>query len=121
MQLVKKVNTTKFDICFDASSKLWTGDPCEDYDFLVDVMAVANKILRTRGYVYLYEIYRMLELPNQMIIRANTSRVGWHKKYTDWIDFDILEGEYAIEFLEGDTDTIWLHFNLDGVIYGGLC
>ena len=104
---------------FDDGNTGWTKDPEYNLMYLRRQQDYANDLLRTRGYVFLNEVYDMLGIPRS---EAGQS-VGWvydeQKPVGDnCIDFGIYrntEGNRA--FVNGLERTILLDFNVDGSIY----
>lgn len=78
---------------------------------------MANDILRTRGYIFLNEVYRMLGFEESEAGQI----VGWRYDGDGdgYVDFGVLKGNwFDIErFINGDEDNIILDFNVDGPIY----
>lgn len=107
---------------FDDISASWNRDPEYNLIFLKCQQNYANDLLRSRGHVFLNEVYDMLGIPRS---KAG-SVVGWvlsKNGYTDnYINFGIFEGksETARDFVNGYEGAILLDFNVDGVIYDKL-
>jgi len=78
----------------------------------------ANDLLRTRGHVFLNEVYEMLGLPHT----KEGSVVGWiynSETGDGYIDFGVFQGDSftAMRFVNAEEPSILLDFNVDGVIY----
>lgn len=76
----------------------------------------ANDLLKSRGHIFLNEVYDMLGLERS---KAG-SIVGWVIGNGDnMVDFGVFEGDTysGLRFVNGDEDNVWLDFNVDGVIY----
>ena len=102
---------------FDPLSSSWSKDPEYNLIFLRCQQSYANDLLRSRGHVFLNEVYDMLGIPRS---KAG-SVVGWIL-VGDWkenfIDFGIWdENEIVRDFVNGREASILLDFNVDGVIY----
>lgn len=103
---------------FDETCLRWDKRP--EYNALVVrcQQNYANDLLRTRGHVFLNEVYEMLGMPHT----KEGSVVGWINNSEDgdgYIDFGVFEGDSftAMRFVTGDAPGILLDFNVDGVIY----
>ena len=78
----------------------------------------ANELLKSRGYVYLNEVYDMLCIPRTQAGQA----VGWiydkNNKHDNYVDFGIYSGsEGSRAFVNGYEKAILLDFNVDGPIF----
>lgn len=101
---------------FDESSIYWKKDAEQNYFFLKTQQAYANDILRTRGHIFLNEIYDMLGLPRTQAGQL----VGWVKgQGDDFVDFGIFDGDDMKhrDFVNGYERSILLDFNVDGIVY----
>ena len=106
--------------CFDECSALWEKDAELNLLTLRAEQNYANERLRTRGYLFLNEIYERLDLP----VSKAGAVVGWIYNPDDpecdsYVDFDIydLNKKSNRDFVNGYERCIWLDFNVDGVIY----
>lgn len=119
---VEKIYTKNFDILFDASSGLWCDDAKQNLSTLILINKVTNGLCWTRGYVYLYEVYRMLKYPTELIDYAKRTKIGWvrHYRRPNYINFDVFNPRHS-DFISGNENCVWLHFNLDGALIGELC
>lgn len=121
---LKKKNLSEFSQyarVFDDECFGWTKDPKCNIVFLVNQQNYFNDLLRTKGHVFLNEVYDALGIP-----RTSTGkRVGWiydteqpnGDNYVDFGIFDIYElGGNNIEFINGYTPDVILDFNVDGEI-----
>lgn len=100
---------------FDEYSVQWTKDPAHNLFFLRSQQNFANDLLKSRGHVFLNEVYDMLGIPRT---KAGAV-VGWVRyKNTDdnFIDFDIYSTRNR-SFVNGYNRAVLLDFNVDGVIY----
>lgn len=103
--------------CFDPLNPNWNGNPEYNLYFLRAQQNYANDILKVRGHVFLNDIYDSLGFPRT---KAGAV-VGWvyGGNGDDYIDFGIydINRPMALEFVNGHESSIWLDFNVDGVIY----
>ena len=102
---------------FDASSKEWEKDnPEYNLMFLKSQQEIANQMLRTRGHLFLNEVYDLLDIPRT----AAGAVVGWVLGNGDgYVDFGIdgHDDEAVRRFTNGYEDCVLLDFNVDGVIF----
>lgn len=116
---VPNLEVSEFARFFDDGNTGWTKDPEYNLIFLRRQQDYANDLLRTRGYVFLNEIYDMLGIPRSTAGQT----VGWvydeNKPVGDnFIDFGIYKNvEGNRNFVNGYERTILLDFNVDGDIY----
>lgn len=101
----------------EESSRNWSVDPDINLFFLRNVQNVMNDRLRSRGHVFLNEVFSDLGMSHTMA----GALVGWRWNKgsgDDVIDFGIWEGtEVANDFFNGREGAILLDFNVDGPIY----
>lgn len=105
---------------FDDGCLGWTKDPEYNLMFLKDQQRYANDRLKTKGCLFLNEVYDMLGIPRT---KAGAV-VGWifdekHPNGDNFVDFGIYDTNNAKtrDFVNGYERTILLDFNVDGVIY----
>ena len=102
---------------YDNGNIHWQRDPELNLFFLKTQQTYANDMLRSRGHVFLNEVYDMLGIPRT---KAGAV-VGWvlSKTGDNYIDFGIydIHKEKAREFVNGYELAVLLDFNVDGVIY----
>lgn len=101
---------------FDEYSSSWSKEPEYNLLFLVSQQNWCNDLLRSRGHIFLNEVYDALGLTRS---KAG-SVVGWtishdHDNFIDFGVFDHTGG--ARDFVNGREGSILLDFNVDGVIY----
>lgn len=94
----------------------WTTDAEYNLMFLRDQQRYANDMLRSRGYLFLNDVYKMLDIP---LTKAGQI-VGW--VYDDdqpigdnFVDFG-LGMESNRDFVNGIENVALLDFNVDGNI-----
>lgn len=104
---------------FDDGCTGWTKDPEYNLMFLKDQQRYANDRLKTKGCLFLNEVYDMLGIPRT---KAGAC-VGWifdekHPNGDNFVDFGIydLYNERKRDFVNGYERTILLDFNVDGDI-----
>lgn len=101
---------------FDEACKDWTKDPEYNLVFLRTQQDYANAFLKKRGYLFLNDVYKLLDIP----ITSAGQMVGWvydEKKPIgdNYVDFGIYS-ERNSNFVNGFATTCLLDFNVDGVI-----
>lgn len=106
---------------FDASSRLYKGIPEYDLLFLKSQESYFTDLLRTRGHLYLNEVYDALDID----MTDAGSVVGWILgEGDDFVDFGIFDDKAdpaRRAFVNGyEKDAILLDFNVSGPIYGKL-
>ena len=89
-----------------------------DYNrlFVRAQQSYANDLLKSRGHVFLNEVYDMLGLSHT----KEGAVVGWVLgNGDDYIDFGVFRNDefMGLEFARGNERSILLDFNVDGVIY----
>lgn len=106
---------------FDCGNDGWEKDSEYNLMFLRKQQDWANEKLRHQGYLFLNEVYDMLDIPRTKAGQV----VGWiydKNGKTDgdnFVDFGLydLTSEAKRRFVNGYERTILLDFNVDGVIY----
>lgn len=104
---------------FDDYSNSWNKEPEYNLIFLKCQQNYANDLLRSRGHVFLNEVYDMLGIPRS---KAGAV-VGWvlsrNGETDNFINFGVFDGksDRARDFVNGLEGAILLDFNVDGVIY----
>lgn len=118
----KTVNTVSdgFSIyakCFDDASEYWVNDADMNKSFLWSAQNQFNDRLRMKGHVFLNEVYDALGLPRT----SEGQIVGWvwNDGGDNYIDFGIyrIGDQGSQDFVNGYEKSIFLDFNVDGVIY----
>lgn len=102
---------------FDATTtKNWNREGSYNQFFIQSQQNYANDLLRSRGHVFLNDVFDMLGLS-----RTRAGAVtGWVMGNGDsYIDFGVFRGNEfdSMRFVMGDERSLWLDFNVDGVIY----
>lgn len=104
---------------FDAASDQFDKDPEYNLMFLRRQQEYANELLRSRGHVFLNEVYDMLGIQRTKAGQV----VGWiydekNPNGDNYIDFGIFKNrEPNRRFVNGYEYNILLDFNVDGPIY----
>lgn len=111
---------------FDEYCTGWTKDPEYNLMFLKTQQAYANDVLRTKGRVFLNEVYAMLGMEQTKAGQI----VGWvydknNPETDDYIDFGIYKqwigredlNEQRRLFVNGKERSILLDFNVDGNVW----
>lgn len=101
---------------FDESSVNWSKRPSYNQLFLTCQQNYANDLLKSRGHVFLNEVYDMLGLPRS----KEGAVVGWVLGNGDnHVDFGVFEGDRysGMRFVLGHESSVLLDFNVDGIIY----
>lgn len=105
---------------FDESCPDWSKDPEYNLVFLKKQQSYANDILKSRGYLYLNEVYDMLGMQKTKAGQV----VGWiydeeNPIGDNCVDFGIYDTNRSKtrDFVNGYERTILLDFNVDGNIW----
>lgn len=105
---------------FDDGCKGWEKDAESNLMFLRAQQQYANDLLRSRGYLFLNEVYNMLGI---QISKAGQV-VGWvydpdSSEFQNWVDFGMYDVNKpkARDFVNGYERSILLDFNVDGNIW----
>lgn len=113
---------SEFRRCFDAGNCGWTKDAEHNLFMLRTQQNWANDKLKSQGYLFLNDVYRQLgykETPAGQV-------TGWLYRPDDedyegdnYVDFGIFDmtNDKIRDFIEGEEPTVWLDFNVDGIIY----
>lgn len=101
---------------FDEACPGWINNPEYNLMFIRQQQTYANDLLKTKGYVFLNDVYEMLGMPKSKAGQV----VGWiydleNGEGDNYIDFGIynLGNE---QFVNGNATSILLDFNVDGMI-----
>lgn len=104
---------------FDAASSFFEKDPEYNLMFLRKQQDWANEVLRSRGHLFLNEVYDMLGIQRTKAGQV----VGWiydekNPNGDNYVDFGIYNNkESSRRFVNGYEYNILLDFNVDGPIY----
>lgn len=110
-------NMSQYARVFDEGNPRWQKEPGYNQWFLTTAQNNFNDLLLTRGHVFLNEVYDRLGFERTTAGQA----VGWilQKGHDNFIDFDIydLSDKAKRNFINLDERSIFLDFNVDGVIF----
>lgn len=119
VQVVDPNEYSEYARFFDDGCEGWTKDADFNLMFLKRQQSYANDLLKSQGYLFLNDVYRMLGIK---MTKAGQV-VGWiydEKKPVgdNFVDFGIydLYNEKARDFVNGRERVILLDFNVDGNI-----
>jgi hypothetical protein len=103
---------------FDEGNRNWNRHPAYNPVFLNCQKNYANDLLRSRGHIFLNEVYDMLGMDRS----KEGTVVGWLNNNPNgdgYVDFGVFAGDTYMGqlFVNGDEKSVWLDFNVDGVIY----
>ena len=119
VNVVDPNNVSDYARFYDDGCKGWEKNAEYNLMFLKQAQNWANERLKSRGHLYLNEVYEYLGIP---MTKAG-HEVGWvydekHPVGDNFVDFGIydLYNERARAFVNGYERTILLDFNVDGVI-----
>lgn len=114
-----EVNVSQYARLFDDSCMGWTKDPEYNMNFLKCQQNYCNDKLKTKGHLFLNEVYDILGFPRT---KAGTM-VGWvydeeNPIGDNFVDFGIFDSndERNSDFINGYKNTAILDFNVDGNI-----
>lgn len=106
--------------CFDELCGPWQRDPEINKIFLLSQQSYFNDLLQAKGYVFLNEVYRALDIPETMAGQVVGWKLGKGDNYVDFGIFDDIENPRVRDFVNGREHSIWLDFNVDGDILNSL-
>lgn len=106
--------------CFDETCMGWERDAEYNLIFLRQQQNYANELLKAQGYLFLNDVYKMLGIPASKAGQV----VGWiydeknpiGDNFVDFGIYDLHDKEKRL-FVNGHEKSIWLDFNVDGVVY----
>lgn len=119
VKTVKRINPvtgkSMYAVVFDDTNKNWQRAPGANRLFVQSQQNWANDLLNARGHVFLNDVYDMLGINRT---KAG-SVVGWVKGNGDgYITFGLDDNRREVwDFFEGNEKSVWLDFNVDGVVY----
>lgn len=104
---------------FDEGSTQWSRSDMANQTFLRCQQNYANDMLRAYGHLFLNDVYKMLGLQPS----PEGQLVGWvldnPNGGDNYISFGVFSNDFYIaqQFVNGDTRSVLLDFNVDGVVY----
>lgn len=104
-----------YDLIFDEMIDEWQPDAQYNKWHLAQVEDTANRRLRTQGYLFLNDVYRMIGRYNSgaMIVKPEGQIVGWlYDPNSENLQNCVKLG---LDKMHGDRNVV-LHFNVDGPI-----
>ena len=104
-----------YDLIFDEMIDEWQPDAQYNKWHLAQVEDTANRRLRTQGYLFLNDVYRMIGRYNSgaMIVKPEGQIVGWlYDPNNENLQNCVKLG---LDKMKGDRNVV-LHFNVDGPI-----
>lgn len=116
--LVHMNGASQYARLFDEMNPNWSPQPEYNLIFLRAQQTYANQLLNARGHVFLNDIYDALGIDRS----KEGAVVGWVKngEGDNYIDFGCFDGEAMdsfYDFVVGNEDSLWLDFNVDGIVY----
>ena len=114
------MNVSEYARFFDDGCAGWTKDREYNLMFLRDQQRYANDLLKSKGHLFLNEVYDLLGIPRTKAGQI----VGWiydekHPNGDNFVDFGIYDTNKTAnrDFVNGYERTILLDFNVDGNIW----
>lgn len=106
---------SQYAAIFDRRCSEWDENALFNYKWLRANETAANDILRTRGHIFLNEVYDMIGLPHT----PEGAVAGWIKDQGDgYVDFGLWkDGDPLKRTVNGKENEILLDFNVDGIIF----
>lgn len=118
----KKVGTgeggSPYARVFDEYNVNWNHESNYNQMFIRTQQNWANDLLKSQGYLVLNDVYQMLGLEKS----SAGAVVGWvydSTKGDGYVDFGVTNTDIyqGMRFINGEERSVWLDFNVDGVIY----
>lgn len=110
-------SASPYTFLFDECNKNWSRDPGYNQMFLSSQQSYMNDLLRARGHVLLNDALDALGIERT----PQGALLGWLKDGTGdgYVDFGVFEGDRhsGMRFVTGQEKSIWLDFNVDGIVY----
>lgn len=111
------------DRCFDATNEMWSAAPGQNQMTLSNQQNWLNDRLNARGYLFLNDVYKSLGFDATPAGQV----YGWlPKSHPDSnggiVDFGLMDmtDQQKRDFLDGRDNSVWLSFNVDGIIFDKL-
>lgn len=111
-----------YAVCFDEYNRNWESGWQFNQLFLRSQQNYMNDMLRIRGHVLLNDVYDAIGFPRTPAGAVVGWVIGGPEGHTGdgFVDFGIFDPndmQGGIRFVNGDDRSVWLDFNVDGVIY----
>lgn len=117
---VKVAEPSEYARFFDEACPSWSKNPELNMVFVRNQQRFANDLLRSRGHVFLNEVYDLFEIPRTQAGQV----VGWvfGEAGDGYVDFGLYDvhNPSARRFVNGDDCSILLDFNVQGNIINDL-
>ena len=114
------IEHNSFSRCYTTGCNGWQKDATHNLWMLTQFQQYANQKLKSVGYVSLNDVYEMLGFQRT----KEGSVVGWvynenNPNLANHVDFGIFDvnSEAKKDFVNGYENSVWLDFNVDGVMY----
>lgn len=109
-------NVSDYARFFNESCANWTKNPEYNFHFLKQQEMYATSVLKSRGYLFLNDVYDMLGIPRSKAGQV----VGWvydpdNTAGDNYVDFDLYSSQNE-GFVNGYEKSALLDFNVDGCI-----
>lgn len=116
--LINSKGATDYSVLFDQFNPNYSTAPFYNQNFVKGQENFANQRLRSKGHLFLNEVYESLGFP----ATPEGALVGWVSGQGDnFVNFGIWEsvpgGPTNEAFASGEERSAWLQFNVDGVIW----
>ena len=101
---------------FDEENPNWDPNPTFNLMFLRAQQEYANNLFKSRGHLFLNEVYDLLDFPRTPVGAV----AGWVKgEGDDYIDFGLYDetNKDVIRFINGKSANVLLDFNVSGRIW----
>lgn len=106
---------------FDPCCPSWSKEPEYNLLFIKCQQSYANDLLRSRGHVFLNEVYDQLGIERSRAGAVVGWIIGYGEDSDNYIDFGLFDdNQQARNFVNGREGSILLDFNVDGVIFDKL-
>ena len=121
-RVVKKIDTkwgrSIYARVFDEYNPNWQSIPEHNRIFLSSVQNYMNDRLHFRGHLFLNEVYDALGMDRSKAGQV----VGWVVgNGENYVDFGLFDGSFDNnQFVNGNVGSVFLDFNVDGVVYDKL-
>lgn len=113
-----------YAVLFDMTNRNWQPRPEYNRNFLMTVQTHLNDKLHAQGHVLLNDAYEALGFERT----KEGCVVGWVRNGRDkegqtvgdgYVDFGLFhpKTQEVLDFMRGDEGSVWLDFNVDGMVY----